>query len=72
MAVGIDYADQVSMHYVSSENLDYDTSQGVPTIHDGYNKRVQRLADQIGKEIALARVMSDLPPVAAPPAEKTP
>lgn len=72
MVVAIDYADQVSMHYVSSENLDYDTSKGAPTIHAGYNKRVQTLADQIGKEIALARIMSDLPPVAAPPAGKTP
>jgi hypothetical protein len=72
MVVAIDYGDQVSMHYVSSENLDYDDSKGAPTIHAGYNKRVQQLADQIGKEIAFARVMSDLPPVAAPPAEKTP
>jgi len=72
MVVAIEYADRVSMHYVGSENLDYDAAEGAPTIHAGYNKRTQRLADQIGKEIALVRAVSDMPAVAAPPPDPTP
>ena len=72
MVVAIDYGDQVSIRYVSSENLDYDASKGLPTIHPGYNKRTQSLANRIAKEIAMARAMSDLPAVAAPPPDKAP
>jgi len=67
MVVAIDYSNQVSVRYVSSENLRYGTSNGTPVIHRGYNKRVQRLANVIGTELAIARVGSGLPAVAAPP-----
>ena len=67
MVVAVDYSNQVSVRYLSSENLQYGTKNGTPVIHPGYNKRVQRLAKVIGTEIAIARVGDELPPVAAPP-----
>jgi hypothetical protein len=70
MVVAIDYSDRVSVRYVSSENLDYRTSDGAPVIHRGYNHRVKRLSNVIGTEIAIARATDDLPAVAAPPADE--
>ena len=66
MVVAVDYSNEVTVRYVSSEGLDYGSKDGVPVIHRGYNKRVQRLSDEIGTEIAIARATSELPPVAAP------
>ncbi len=67
MVVAIDYSNQVSVRYVSSENLRYGTSEGGPVIHRGYNKRVQHLSNEIGTEIAILRATNALPAVAAPP-----
>lgn len=68
MLVKIAYANEVSIRYLSSENLDYGKLQnGTPVIHRGYNARVQRLARAIGTEIMIARAADSLPPVAAPP-----
>lgn len=73
MVVGIEYADQISIHYVSSENLDYETGDdGTTRIHRGYNARVRRLSQEIGKEIMSASVIESLPPVAAPPVAEPP
>lgn len=66
MVVAVDYSNEVTVRYVSSEGLDYGSAKGVPVIHRGYNKRVQDLSDEIGTEIAIARATSELPPVAAP------
>jgi hypothetical protein len=71
MVVAIDYADRVSVRYVSSENLDYGASNGAPVIHRGYNSRVKRLSRLIGTEIAIARIDEGLPAVAAPPVGET-
>lgn len=69
MVVAIDYADQITIHYVSSENLDYEISDdGIARIHRGYNNRVRRISEEIGKEIMSASIIESLPPVAAPPA----
>ena len=67
MVVAVDYSNEVTVRYVSSEGLDYGSAKGVPVIHRGYNKRVQDLSDEIGTEIAIARATSLLPPVAMPP-----
>ncbi len=72
MTVAIDYADEIAVRYQSSENLDYDASDGVPTIHAGYNKRVQRLGKRIANEIVIASDPYALPPIAAPPRSPTP
>lgn len=67
MVVAISYGEQVAVRYVSSENLEYDDSQGAPVIHGGYNKRVQRLQKEIGQQIALLELTDPLPSVASPP-----
>ena len=68
MVVQIAYSNEVSIRYLSSENLKYGTSKnGTPVIHRGYNSRVQRLSKVIGMEIMIARATDTLPPVAAPP-----
>jgi hypothetical protein len=67
MVVAVDYAQKVSIRYVSSENLRYRTDDGTPVIRRGYNGRVQRLADQIGSELMIARIATGMPAVAAPP-----
>jgi hypothetical protein len=67
MVVAIAYTDRVTVRYLSSENLEYADKNGTPVIHRGYNKRVQRLANEIGTEISIARAEGSLPPVAAPP-----
>jgi len=67
MVVAVDYTEQVSVRYVRSENLEYGTSNGTPVIHGSYNKRVRRLSNEIGTEIAILRATNALPPVAAPP-----
>jgi len=79
MIVAIDYANDVSIRYVNSENLDYHlytgdnafVSRGTPVIHPGYNKRVERLASAIGTQTAIARAEKRLPPVGAPPPSKS-
>lgn len=67
MVVAVDYSNQVTVRYVSSEGLGYGGKDGTPVIHRGYNSRVQDLSDEIATEIAIARASSALPPVAAPP-----
>ncbi len=69
MVVAVDYSNEVTVRYVSSEGLDYGSSKGARVIHRGYNKRVQELSSEIATEIAIARSTSELPPVAAPPAD---
>lgn len=56
IVVGIDYGEQISIHYVSSDNLGYDGSSNPPTIHAGYNKRVDRLMNAIAREVVLAGI----------------
>jgi hypothetical protein len=68
MVVEIAYSNEISIRYVSSENLDFETEDGTPVIHSGYNARVLRLSKEIEKEIMIARLTDSLPPVAAPPA----
>ena len=73
MAVTIAYSKQISIRYLRSENLGYETSDdGTRTIHRGYNRRVQRLQKVIGNEIMLARTLDSPPPVAAPPPSLAP
>jgi hypothetical protein len=73
MVVAIDYTDQITIHYVSSVNLDYELADdGTARIHRGYNNRVRRLSQEIGKEIMSATVIGRLPPVAAPPVATPP
>ncbi len=67
MVVAVDYSNQVTVRYVSSEGLSYGSKDGALVIHRGYNSRVQDLSDEIATEIAIARATSTLPPVAAPP-----
>ena len=68
MVVAVDYSNQVTVRYVSSEGLGYGGEDGTPVIHRGYNARTQDLSDEIATEIAIARATSTtLPPVAAPP-----
>ena len=67
MVVAIDYSNQVSLRYVSSENLKYGSANGTAIIYRGYNKRVQRLSKAIGKQIMIARAAGTLPAVASPP-----
>lgn len=69
MVVALEYAEQVFVRYVSSENLDYDTAKGAPRIHPGYNKRVLVLSHSIAKEIALMNATRDLPVASPPPAD---
>jgi hypothetical protein len=71
MVVAVDYSNQVSVRYVSSEGLGYGSKDGTTVIHRGYNTRVQDLSDEIGTEIAIVRATSPLPAVAAPPPGKT-
>jgi len=66
IVVAVHYANQVSLSYVSSQNLDYETSNGAAHIHKGYNARVRRLSDEIGLQIAMQRA-TEPPAVAAPP-----
>ena len=72
MVVAVDYANQISIRYVSSEELSYGSKDGVPVIHPGYNKRVNKLSKEIGREVAMSRATSPLPPVAAPPPVEEP
>lgn len=67
MVVAIDYANEVTVRYVSSKNLNYGGRNGTRVIHPGYNKRVLELSKQIAREIAISRASSALPPSAAPP-----
>lgn len=68
MVVQIAYSNEVSIRYVSSQNLGYELSkEGTPMIHRGYNTRVLSLSRAIGTEVRIARAMTTLPPVAAPP-----
>jgi hypothetical protein len=71
MVLEIAYSNEVSVRYVSSENLKYATSKGGPIIRRGYNKRVQHLSNEIATEIAIVRATNALPAVAAPPAGDT-
>jgi hypothetical protein len=70
MVVEILYGQQVAIHYVSSENLDYQANRAPPRIHPGYNRRTLKLMDDIGRELDLARLGDECPPAAArkPPA----
>jgi hypothetical protein len=68
MVVQIAYQNEVSIRYVSSRNLDYGINeQGVPVIHRGYNRRVEKLSRLIDREITVARAIDALPPVGAAP-----
>jgi hypothetical protein len=68
MVIEIAYSNEVTIRYVSSENLDYGKSdKGVPVIHRGYNTRVQQLAKEIGTEVTIARIADTPPPVGSPP-----
>jgi hypothetical protein len=67
MVVAVDYANEITIRYVSSAQLSYGSEDGVPVIHPGYNKRVKDLSKQIAKEVAISRAASPLPPVASPP-----
>jgi hypothetical protein len=67
MVVAVDYANEIGVRYVSSEELSYGSKNGVLVIHPGYNKRVKDLAKEIAQEVAMSRATSPLPPVAAPP-----
>jgi len=66
IVVAVHYADRVSVSYVSSKNLDYETSNGAARIHKAYNARVRKLSDEIALQIAMQRA-TELPAVAAPP-----
>jgi hypothetical protein len=72
MVVAVDYANEISVRYVSSEELSYGSKNGVPVIHPGYNKRVKDLSKEIAQEVAMSRATSPLPAVAAPPPVETP
>jgi hypothetical protein len=72
MVVAVDYSNRIAVRYVSSENLKYAEKDGTPVIHPAYNKRVERLAKAIGTEVAVARAVDELPPVAAPPPNARP
>ena len=72
MAVAIDYAEQVTIRYADSENLDYAIKDGGPVIHGGYNRRVARLSKVIGRQIAMVRASEPLPAVASPPPAAAP
>jgi hypothetical protein len=74
IVVDVTYAQEIEIHYVGSQSLDYDTRHGVPYIHRGYNTHVQRLADSIQREATL--ILADVDPdaflghpVSAPPPE---
>jgi len=71
MVVAIHYAEQVTVSYLSSQNLDYDTTEGSPRIHKGYNARATKLADEINLQIAMQRA-TEMPSVAAPPPAAAP
>ena len=78
MVIAISYSNEVSIRYVTSENLDYGTEKnGVTVIHRGYNRRVQELAKEISTEVTIARLTDSpppaapTPPVAAPPPART-
>ncbi len=70
MVVAIAYSNEVSVRYLSSGGIDYNISEGVPVIHEGYNERVQQLSNWIAREIAIAHVSSELPDVPPPPLEE--
>jgi hypothetical protein len=55
--IGIYYADSVGMHYA--------TDRDSPTIHQGYNVRVQALADEIRHQVQRGSLMSQPAPAAA-------
>lgn len=68
MVVEIAYQNEVSIRYVSSRNLDYAVDEeGVPIIHRGYNRRVEKLSFLLGREISVARAVDSLPPVGEAP-----
>lgn len=74
MVVDVTYGQDVEIHYVGSQSLQYGKRHGVPYIHRGYNTRVQRLADSIQREATL--ILADVDPdafldhpVSAPPPE---
>jgi len=68
MVIEIAYSNEVTIGYVSSENLDYGKSdKGVTVIHRGYNTRVQQLAKEIGTEVTIARITDTPPPAGTPP-----
>lgn len=73
MVIEIAYSNEITIRYVSSENIDYGKSdKGVTVIHRGYNTRVQQLAKEIGTEVAIARITDTPPPVGTPPPAPTP
>lgn len=68
MVVEIAYQNEVSIRYVSSRNLDYGVNEkGIPVIHRGYNRRVEKLAMLIDREITVSRAVDALPPVGEAP-----
>jgi hypothetical protein len=67
MVVAVDYANEITIRYVSSDQLSYGSKDGVPVIHPGYNKRVKDLSKEIATEVAISRATSPMPAVAAPP-----
>jgi hypothetical protein len=72
MVVAVDYAGEIALRYVSSENLSYGSKDGVPVIHPGYNKRLKDLSKEIASEVWISRATSPLPPVATPPPVEEP
>jgi hypothetical protein len=63
--VDVDYdADSFQVRYVRSENLRYKVVDGVPRIHEGYNKWVKNLVGDI--EVALSRERALAGPARAP------
>ena len=68
MVIEIAYQNEVSFRYVSSRNLDYEINEkGVPVIHRGYNRRLEKLSQLIDREISVARAVDALPPVGDAP-----
>jgi len=68
MVVEIAYQNEVSFRYVSSRNLDYRINEeGIPVIHRGYNRRVEKLSQLIDREITVTRAVDALPPVGEAP-----
>jgi hypothetical protein len=53
MSVEIDYAREVEIRYVASENLGYRERDGAKYIHRAYNVCAQRLADAIARQSQL-------------------
>lgn len=75
MVVAIDYGRQITIHYVSSDDLRYDGSAHPPRIDRGYMKRVNRLMNAISRETVLAdtvRSEQDPEPTLPPPGLSSP